>query len=74
MATDLHVEVLHQEITITMPGTSYTITYYKPRDSRILVVKRQSDLSDQNAPALAEFLGKAWWAANDKAHELGWNV
>jgi len=28
---DLHIEILHNEITVTMPGTTYKVTYYKPR-------------------------------------------
>ena len=26
---DLHIEILHKEITVSMPGTSYTVTYYR---------------------------------------------
>jgi hypothetical protein len=75
MTPDLHIEVLHKEITVTMPGTSYTVTYYKPKDSRILLAKRTSSTDDQRATVtLSEFLGGAWWAANDKARELGWIV
>ena len=28
----LEVDVLHNEITVTVPGTNYMATYYKPRD------------------------------------------
>jgi hypothetical protein len=35
--SQLQVEVLHNEITVTLPGTSYTVTYYKPKNSRILL-------------------------------------
>jgi hypothetical protein len=27
MAPELHIDVLRNEITVTMPGTSYTVTY-----------------------------------------------
>ena len=75
MTSDLQVEVLHNEITVTLPGTSYTVTYYKPKDSRILLAKRPSSKDDQRTTVtLSEFLGGAWWAANDKARELGWIV
>ena len=30
----LHVEVLEDEIIITLPFTNYTVTYYKPANSR----------------------------------------
>ena len=73
MTPDLQIEVLHNEITVTMPGTTYTVTYYKPKDSRILLAKRSSSTEDARATVtLSEFLGSAWWAANDRARELGW--
>ena len=73
MTPDLHIELLHNEITVTMPGTSYTVTYYKPKNSRILLAKRPSSKDDQRTTfTLSEFLGSGRWAANDKARELGW--
>jgi len=73
MIPDLHIEVLHNEITGTLPGTDYTVTYHKPRNSRILLARRPSCKDDlRTTVTLSEFLGSAWWAANDKAHELGW--
>ena len=75
MGPDLHIELLHNAITVTMPGTSYLVTYYKPKDSPILLAKHQSTTSDVQATVtLSEFLGAAWWAASDKARELGWSV
>lgn len=75
MPPDLHIEVLHKEITVTMPGTSYTVTYYKPKGSRLLLAKQQSNTDDQRATVtLSEFLGSAWWAATERARELGWIV
>jgi hypothetical protein len=75
MIPDLHIEVLHNEITVTMPGTKYTVTYYKPKNSRILLARRPSSTDDQRTSVtLSEFLGSAWWVANDKARELGWIV
>jgi hypothetical protein len=75
MTSDFQVEVLHNEITVTLPGTSYTVTYYKPKNSRILLAKRPASNDDQRTTVtLSEFLGSAWWAANDKARELGWIV
>lgn len=75
MPPDLHIEVLHKAITVTMPGTSYTVTYYKPKDSRLLLAKHQSSTDDQRANVtLSEFLGSAWWAASERARELGWIV
>jgi hypothetical protein len=72
MTSDLHIEVLHNEITVTMPGTSYTVTYYKPKNSPILLAKRPSSTDDQRATVtLSEFLGSAWWAANDRGAGVG---
>ena len=73
MISELQVEVLHREITVTLPGTSYTVTYHKPANSRILLAKRQSINEDERTTVTpSEFLGRAWWAANYKARELGW--
>jgi len=71
----LQIQIMHREITVTLPGTSYTITYYKPANSRILLAKCQAINEDQRTTVTpSEFLDSAWWAANDKARELGWNV
>ena len=73
MIPDLKVDVLHREITVTSPGTSYAATYHKPANPRILLAKHQSINEDQRTSVtLSEFLGSAWWAANDKARQLGW--
>ena len=73
MLPDLQIEVMHKEITVTLPGTNYTATYYKPRDSRILLAKQQSSADDPKATVtLSTFLGGAWWAASERARELGW--
>jgi hypothetical protein len=49
MAPELRIDVLHNEIIVTMPGTGYTVTYYKPKESRILLAKHQSGTEDQRA-------------------------
>jgi hypothetical protein len=58
-------------IVVTMPGTRFSVTY------RMLEDPQRSDLmlDDRDAPITrAEFLARAWKAANDKARELGWIV
>jgi hypothetical protein len=30
--TELEIEVQDGDITVTLPGTSYTVTYYKPKN------------------------------------------
>ena len=59
----------------SLPGTNYTATYYKPKDSRTLLTKHQSSADDQRASVTpSQFLGGAWWVASEKARELGWIV
>jgi hypothetical protein len=73
--TELQLEVRDGDITITLPGTSYTVTYYKPKNSPQLLAKRIARKDDPRvAMRLAEFLAAAWRLANNKARELGWIV
>ena len=72
----LEVDVLHNEITARCRDTNYMAIYYKPRDVSDLsfIAKRMSNDDDRRTSmTLSEFLGSAWWAANDKARELGCN-
>jgi hypothetical protein len=71
----LHIEVCDDEIIVILPGTSYTVTYYKPPKSPQLLAKRIANHDDPTSPmSLSEFLAHAWRAANDKARELRWIV
>jgi hypothetical protein len=71
----LLVEVLGDEIIVILPATSYGVTYYKPSNSPQLVAKNFLSKNDSRAPITqAEFLSRAWQAANEKAQELGWIV
>jgi hypothetical protein len=71
----LNVQAVDDEIVITLLGTEYSVTYYKPGNSRGLLAKRIADKDDPRIQmTVAEFLTKAWKAANDKARELGWIV
>ena len=70
---ELRVQVLNDDIIVTLPGSHYTVTYYKPAKSPQLVAKFISDRDDPRvAMSLSEFLALAWRLANDKARELGW--
>ena len=72
---ELRVEVLGDEIIVILPATSYGVTYYKPADSPQLLAKNFHSKSDSRVPITeAEFLARAWQAANAKARELGWIV
>ena len=69
----LHLEVWDDEIIVTLPDTSYVVTYYRPANSRHLLAKRLTNQDDPRAPMTsAEFLVEAWRAANDEARRLGW--
>lgn len=70
---DLRVLVIDDDIIVTMPGTGYTVTYYKPAKSPQLLAKRIADKDDPRGDlSLSEFLAAAWHLANLKARELGW--
>ena len=69
----LHCQVRDDEIIVSLPGTTYTVTYYKPDRSPQLLARLISDKDDKRvALTLSQFLAQAWKAANDKARELGW--
>ena len=60
----IQLEVWDDEIIVSLPGTSYGVTYYKPASSPQLLAR--TELTQ------AEFLATAWRLANDKARELRW--
>jgi hypothetical protein len=65
--------VVDGDIIVTMPGTDYAVTYYKPAKSPALLAKRIADKDDPRADlSLSDFLSAAWHLANQKARELGW--
>ena len=70
-----HVEMEGGEVIVTLPGTRYAVTYYKPANSPQLHGKHFPEEVDRRSPiSQAAFVGKAWKLANDKARELGWIV
>jgi hypothetical protein len=71
----LKLEVLDDEIIVTLPYAHYTVTYYKPANSPQLLAKRFAGKDDPNAPMThGDFLTRAWKLANARARELGWIV
>ena len=68
----LHVEVEHDTIIVTLPGTSLRVIYRKTKSLQLVTVDLRGD-KDAGIP-LADFLARAWPVANDKARELGWTV
>jgi hypothetical protein len=65
--TELDLEVQDGDITVTLPGTSYTVTYYKPKNSRQRIASKDDP---SVAMTVDEFLAAAW----RKARKLGWIV
>jgi hypothetical protein len=71
----LGVQVMGDEIIVTLLGTSYSVTYYKGKGSPGLLAKDIANKDDPRSQiTAAEFLAKAWLAANERARELGWIV
>ena len=72
---ELSVRVKGKELIVTLPGTSYAVTYFKRDASFGLLAK---DIVNEDDPRLpltaAQFLSKAWKLANQKARELAWIV
>jgi len=71
--TKLEIEVQDGDITVTLPNTSYRVTYYKPKNSPQLLAKRIATRDDPLvAMTLSEFLAAAWRLGHNKARALGW--
>ena len=69
------VKVRDDEIIVTMPGTTYAVTYYKPANSSQLLARHIAESDDKRTSmSLSEFLTLAWKLANERARELGWIV
>lgn len=69
----IRVQVVDDELIVSLPGSFYSVTYYKPEKSPQLLARRIPDKDDLRiAMTLSEFLAKAWRLANDRARELGW--
>lgn len=72
---ELDREVQDGNITISLPGSSYSVTYYKPKQSPQLLAKYiVGDDDPRVAMNHSEFLAAAWRLANHKARSLGWIV
>jgi hypothetical protein len=71
-ASDVHVSVLDDALLVTMPGTTYSITYRKATEPWLLA----SNIRDDKDSSISKwtFRAQAWTAANEKARELGWIV
>jgi hypothetical protein len=77
MATEpkMRVSVVDDELIVTLPGSYYSVTYYKPDNSPQLLARGIADRDDLRIQmTAAKFLVNAWRLANKKARELGWIV
>ena len=70
------MDVAGNEIVVPLPGSRYSVIYFKRRGSSGLLAKYMVTKNDQRLPRMtaSQFLRKAWKLANDKARELGWIV
>ena len=71
--SEFSVQVVDDEIVVTLPGSHYSVTYYKSAKSPQLLAKYISDRDDPRVEMrVSEFLALAWRLADDKARELDW--
>jgi hypothetical protein len=71
----LRVDVMDDEIIVSLPSTSYSVTYFKRENSPQLFAKNIPMTDDTRTPIkLSDFLDHAWAIANDKARVQGWIV
>ena len=69
--SEFSVQVVDDEIVVTLPGSHYSVTYYKSAKSPQLLAKYISDRDDPRVEMrVSEFLALAWRLADDKAREL----
>jgi hypothetical protein len=68
------VRVAGDVLVVTMPGTTFSITYEKTEDNRLVAssFRGQRGLDETRKVAFPKFLRLAWSVANAKARELGW--
>jgi hypothetical protein len=63
----LRIDVVDDEIIVSLPGTSYSVTYFKRANSPQL-------LAGASHIQMMCALARAWRVANERARELGWIV
>ena len=74
----LRVQVISDQIIVSLPGSTYSVFYYKPDNSPQLLgrgiprIPLNDDLSLELTAG--DFLAQAWKLANAKARDLGWIV
>ncbi len=68
------VEVAGDVLVVTMPGTTFSITYGKTDENQLVASSFQARKlpHETRKVTFPKFLDLAWAAANAKARELGW--
>jgi hypothetical protein len=65
------VKVAQDVLMVTMPGTTFSITYAKTDENRLVASSFHARKGPEETRKVT-FLNLAWTAANAKARELGW--
>ena len=68
------VEVLDDEILVTMAGTGFNIVYERTKDNQLIAsyFSGRKVQDEENKISFPRFLSLAWTAANEKTREIGW--
>jgi hypothetical protein len=75
LAMQFHTEVRGGSVIVTLPGTSYSVTYCMSLKGRHLHARSLPTQNDRDADTtIDEFLEEAWQPAHIRARELGWIV
>jgi hypothetical protein len=72
IALQLHTEVRGGSIIVTLPGSSYSVTYCMSLKGRHLHARSLPRQNDRDADMTTEDLAEAWQLAHLRARELGW--
>ena len=68
----LNIDV-REDITVSLPGTTYTVTYPRPRELSVLVHSGFAwEQDNRTSMTPSEFLNRAHDIASMRARELGW--
>jgi len=72
----LVVDVIGDEIRVSLPNTSYAVEYPKPRDPSLVLVNRPFawERDSQTSMTPSKFLNRAYDVALMRGRELGWIV
>ena len=72
-STELEVLVLDGTLVVSLPGTRYSVRYSLDEGKHELRASDYPiDLDTRSIISQAEFMGRAWRMAHEKARELGW--